>query len=208
MNGARGHHAARGGPGFADPPPGGGSLRGNGSRRLRISSISRSSGCRAVFDLIHAARQSAVLPQDGGIGRLADRQRAARGGRGQGQRAAGVSPSDFRALLRKTRRRPAQRRAEVDLRVGPEAGGGGAGRKRPTEFEKPSVAVTESAQTGAGRRGSAPAGCSTRPGRRCCTRIAGGELLAKVLAAECSVNDPVSTNAFLATFPPGRGRVS
>ncbi len=111
----------------------------------------------------------------------------------------GVSPQDFRALLRRNSGM-AVRRGEVDLR------GGGAGTEEDEKaaapkFEPPSKAVGELLKVALGDE-EARLWLFAQPWEEVLHKIEGGELLFRVLAAECSVADPVAVTSFLAGLPP------
>ncbi len=111
----------------------------------------------------------------------------------------GVSPQDFRALLRRSSG-TAHRRGEVDLR-----GGGSVTAEEETaavaRFEPPPKAVGELLKVALGDE-EARRWLFAQPWEEVLHKIEGGDLLARVLAAECSVADPVAVTSFLAGLPP------
>ena len=110
----------------------------------------------------------------------------------------GVSPSDFRALLRR-KPRAFPRRGEVDLQ------GNGEEQTVETEtapgFEPPPKMLSDLLKVTLGDE-EARVWLLAQPWEEVLHKIAGGDLLAKVLAAECSVSDPVAMTSFLAALPP------
>ncbi len=110
----------------------------------------------------------------------------------------GVSPQDFRALLRRNSG-AAQRRGEVDLR-----GGGGSTEEETAVsagFEPPSKVVGELLKAVLGDE-EARRWLFAQPWEEVLHKIEGGDLLSRVLAAECSVADPAAITSFLAGLPP------
>lgn len=111
----------------------------------------------------------------------------------------GVSPQDFRALLRRNSG-AAQRRGEADLRG---SGTGTAEEEAATaaKFEPPSKAIGELLKVALGDD-DARRWLFAQPWEEVLHKIEGGDLLARVLAAECSVANPVAVTAFLSGLPP------
>ncbi len=111
----------------------------------------------------------------------------------------GVSPQDFRALLRRNSG-AAQRRGEADLRG---SGNGTAEEEAATaaKFEPPSKAIGELLKVALGDD-DARRWLFAQPWEEVLHKIEGGDLLARVLAAECSVANPVAVTAFLSGLPP------
>ena len=113
----------------------------------------------------------------------------------------GLSPQDFRALLRKKpvyRLRPAG--SQADLRAGSEEPVEPAADAAP-EFEPPyreiGVLLKVALQDEESRRW-----LLAQPWEEVLHQITGGELLGRVLMADLSVTDSVASSAFLGTLPP------
>ncbi len=111
----------------------------------------------------------------------------------------GVSPQDFRALLRKNSS-AYQRRGAVDLR--------GSGSEEPepeaaapARFEPPPKMIGSLLKVALGDE-EARQWLFEQPWEEVLHKIEGGELLARVMAAECSVATPASVTTFLANLPP------
>lgn len=111
----------------------------------------------------------------------------------------GMAAGEFRALLKK---RPGAdaRRPEVDL-LASGAGEDGEADDPAAGFEKPPVGVTFLLKL-ALEHDEARKWLHAQAWEELLPRVAGGALLARVLAAELHVADPASTGAFLATLPP------
>ena len=111
----------------------------------------------------------------------------------------GVTAQDFRALLRRSSG-AYQRRGEVDLR-----GSGTEETEAETEatakFEPPPKVITNLLKVALSDEESR-VWLLAQPWEEILHKIAGGDLLARVLAAECGVADPVAVTSFLATLPP------
>ena len=114
----------------------------------------------------------------------------------------GLSPQDFRALLRKKpayRLRPAT--GQADLRAGseePEA----ADPDAPPDFEPPSREIAALLKV-ALQDEEARRWLLAQPWEEVLHQIAGGELLGRVLMADFPIDDSAGLGAFLATLPPG-----
>ena len=110
----------------------------------------------------------------------------------------GVSPQDFRALLR---RKPGahSQRGEVDLQGN--SGDETAAPEADAPFEQPPKMISDLLKVALGDE-EARVWLLAQPWEEVLHKIAGGDLLAKVLAAECGVGDPVALTAFLAALPP------
>ncbi len=108
----------------------------------------------------------------------------------------GVSPQDFRALLR---RKPGshQRRGEVDLQGGEPSG---AETEAAAPFEPPPKMISDLLKVALGDE-DARAWLFAQPWEEVLPRVAGGDLLSRALAAQCSVAHPTTITTFLATLP-------
>ena len=111
----------------------------------------------------------------------------------------GVSPQDFRALLRRNGGGSA-RRGKVDLR-GSEGQAEDQEAVAEAKFEPPPKPIGELLKVALGDE-AARAWLFEQPWEEVLHKIEGGELLSRVLAAECSVADPVAITAFLAGLSP------
>ena len=111
----------------------------------------------------------------------------------------GVAPQDFRPLLRK-KTWAFKRPGEVDLQ-----GGGAENAEAPAEeagkFEEPPKMIGDLLKVALGDE-EARVWLLAQPWEEVLHKVAGGELLSRVLAAGCSVADPVAVTSFLATLPP------
>ena len=112
----------------------------------------------------------------------------------------GMAADDFRALLKKPRSMAGARRVEVDL-LGAGAAAEGEQEQATPAFEKPSVAVCNLLKL-ALENEEARGWLLEQSWEELLPKIAGGEVLAKVLAAEINVGNLASTGAFLAALPP------
>ena len=111
----------------------------------------------------------------------------------------GVSPQDFRALLRRSAG-AAPRRGEADLR-GNGAEGPDEGTLAQEKFAPPPKVIADLLKVALVDE-EARGWLFAQPWEEVLHKIEGGELLARVLAAECSVASPVSITSFLAALPP------
>ena len=111
----------------------------------------------------------------------------------------GVSPYNFRELVRKMSA-PRRQTKGVDLR------GNGTdepdlGAEKPTEFEPPPKVITDLLKVALGDE-QARTWLFAQPWEEVLHKIQGGELLSRVLAAECSVANPTTITMFLGTMQP------
>ena len=112
----------------------------------------------------------------------------------------GMAADEFRALLKKPRPGQGARRAAVDLLASATSEENDAG-ETAVKFEKPPVGLTLLLKL-ALEHAEARQWLHDQAWEELLPRVAGGELLAGLLAVEIDVNDPSATAAFLATLPP------